>query len=145
MQSHLDERDNNDRKDEREASSPHIPLGSQNIPLLALDHAPLNFARRHNSDVPRHDEPGYAHYQAMQRVAFANAVRELERELGSRSNVEHMEFENSRLIVQHYSQSKLSQQELADLQKATHFDKKELQQWYKGAHRLGRLSTPDCR
>jgi neuronal calcium sensor 1 len=26
----------------------------------------------------------------------------------------------------------LSQQELADLQKATHFDKKELQQWYKG-------------
>lgn len=30
------------------------------------------------------------------------------------------------------SQSKLSQQELADLQKATHFDKKELQQWYKG-------------
>ncbi|GAM86618.1 hypothetical protein ANO11243_046330 [Dothideomycetidae sp. 11243] len=30
------------------------------------------------------------------------------------------------------SQSKLSQQELQDLQKATHFDKKELQQWYKG-------------
>jgi Ca2+-binding EF-hand superfamily protein len=34
--------------------------------------------------------------------------------------------------VSHHSQSKLSQQELADLQKATHFDKKELQQWYKG-------------
>jgi len=30
------------------------------------------------------------------------------------------------------SQSKLSQQELIDLQKSTHFDKKELQQWYKG-------------
>lgn len=30
------------------------------------------------------------------------------------------------------SQSKLSSQELGDLQKATHFDKKELQQWYKG-------------
>ncbi|KAL0254808.1 Transmembrane 9 superfamily member 2 [Diplodia seriata] len=29
-------------------------------------------------------------------------------------------------------QSKLTQQELSDLQKATHFDKKELQQWYKG-------------
>jgi len=29
-------------------------------------------------------------------------------------------------------QTKLSQQELSDLQKATHFDKKELQQWYKG-------------
>jgi len=34
------------------------------------------------------------------------------------------------------SQSKLSQQELADLQKATHFDKKELQQWYKGEKHL---------
>ncbi|KAI4751339.1 neuronal calcium sensor 1 [Aureobasidium sp. EXF-3400] len=32
----------------------------------------------------------------------------------------------------HNSQSKLSAQELSDLQKATHFDKKELQQWYKG-------------
>lgn len=29
-------------------------------------------------------------------------------------------------------QSKLSQDELAELQKSTHFDKKELQQWYKG-------------
>jgi Ca2+-binding EF-hand superfamily protein len=29
-------------------------------------------------------------------------------------------------------QSKLSQQDLADLQKVTKFDKKELQQWYKG-------------
>ncbi|KAF2862211.1 EF-hand [Piedraia hortae CBS 480.64] len=29
-------------------------------------------------------------------------------------------------------QSKLSQQELVDLQKSTHFDKKELQHWYKG-------------
>lgn len=36
------------------------------------------------------------------------------------------------LIVGFYSQSKLTQQELTDLQKATHFDKKELQQWYKG-------------
>jgi len=30
------------------------------------------------------------------------------------------------------SQSKLSQDQLADLQKNTHFDKKELQAWYKG-------------
>ncbi|KAI1470791.1 uncharacterized protein F4812DRAFT_456805 [Daldinia caldariorum] len=30
------------------------------------------------------------------------------------------------------SQSKLSQEQLAELQKSTHFDKKELQQWYKG-------------
>jgi Ca2+-binding EF-hand superfamily protein len=32
-------------------------------------------------------------------------------------------------------QSKLSQEQLAELQKSTHFDKKELQQWYKGEHR----------
>ena len=30
------------------------------------------------------------------------------------------------------SQSKLSQEQLNQLQKDTHFDKKELQQWYKG-------------
>ncbi|KAL8877313.1 MAG: hypothetical protein Q9198_004646 [Flavoplaca austrocitrina] len=30
------------------------------------------------------------------------------------------------------TQSKLSQDELAQLMKSTHFDKKELQQWYKG-------------
>ncbi|KAF5027458.1 hypothetical protein F66182_419 [Fusarium sp. NRRL 66182] len=30
------------------------------------------------------------------------------------------------------SQSKLSQDQLLELQKSTHFDKKELQQWYKG-------------
>ncbi|KAI1018222.1 hypothetical protein LB505_001262 [Fusarium chuoi] len=29
-------------------------------------------------------------------------------------------------------QSKLSQDQLVELQKSTHFDKKELQQWYKG-------------
>jgi len=43
------------------------------------------------------------------------------------------------------SQSKLSSQELGDLQKATHFDKKELQQWYKGEARhdvfLGRVGV----
>lgn len=32
-------------------------------------------------------------------------------------------------------QSKLSQEQLAELQKSTHFDKKELQQWYKGKRR----------
>ena len=36
------------------------------------------------------------------------------------------------MLTYRLSQSKLSQQELTELQKATHFDKKELQQWYKG-------------
>jgi len=69
-------------------------------------------------------------------------VRELEKELGSRSNVAYIELKNETLIVRHCSQSKLSQQELADLQKATHFDKKELQQWYKGVHGQHR-ATPN--
>ena len=34
-------------------------------------------------------------------------------------------------------QSKLSPSQLDELQKATHFDKKELQQWYKGGWNLG--------
>ena len=100
--------------------------------MLEHKHPPLKFARRHHGKVPRHGESGYAHYKDMQRVAFANAVRELEQDLGARSNVHHIELRDQTLIVRHYSQSKLSQQELADLQKATHFDKKELQQWYKG-------------
>ena len=36
------------------------------------------------------------------------------------------------LLTYLVSQSKLSQEELNQLQKDTHFDKKELQQWYKG-------------
>lgn len=36
------------------------------------------------------------------------------------------------LLTHLNSQSKLSQEELIQLQKSTHFDKKELQQWYKG-------------
>lgn len=39
----------------------------------------------------------------------------------------------------HLSQSKLSQEQLNQLQKDTHFDKKELQQWYKGQLHLLRL------
>lgn len=117
-----------------ENALPHMPLGLHQIPLLEQQCCPLNFARRHRVDPPRHDDPGYMRYKDMQRVAFANAVRELESELGSRSNIDHIELENDTLILRQCSQSKLSQQELADLQKATHFDKKELQQWYKGAH-----------
>jgi hypothetical protein len=36
---------------------------------------------------------------------------------------------NLRVFVR---QSKLSQEQLNELQRSTHFDKKELQQWYKG-------------
>lgn len=40
-------------------------------------------------------------------------------------------------LIRCASQSKLSQDQLVELQKSTHFDKKELQQWYKGvSHRM---------
>ena len=38
-----------------------------------------------------------------------------------------------------FSSSKLSQDELIQLQKETHFDKKELQQWYKGVFAASNL------
>lgn len=119
----------------RDASPPHMPLGPREVPLLAYGHPPLKFARQHHKgheDIPRHDAPGYGHYTAMRDVALSNSMKNLEQELALRSPVEHIALENELLIVRYHSQSKLSQQELADLQKATHFDKKELQQWYKG-------------
>lgn len=120
---------------ERVASPPHMPLGAREVPLLEHEHPPLKFARQHHVEIPHHDDPEYARYQAMQKVALSNAVKSFKQELAERSPVEHIQLEDQKLIVRHRSQSKLSQQELADLQKATHFDKKELQQWYKGAER----------
>ena len=109
----------------------HIPLGARTPPLCA-EQVPLNFARLHHVDLPSPGDPDYAHYRALHKVALSNAVKSFERALAARSPVEYVEVVNETLIVQPRSQSKLSQQELADLQKATHFDKKELQQWYKG-------------
>ena len=110
----------------------HIPLGEREVPLLEHDHPPLNFARQHHVDLPHHDEPGFARYQAMQRLALSNAVKSFEEDLAARGPVRYIRLQDETLIVHYHSQSKLSQQELADLQKSTHFDKKELQQWYKG-------------
>ncbi|KAF2271251.1 EF-hand [Westerdykella ornata] len=85
-------------------SSERKPFGSHAVPLLAGEHPPLKSAPLHHQHVPTYNEPGYGHYCQ----------------------------QDETLTVHYHSQSKLSQQELADLQKATHFDKKELQQWYKG-------------
>jgi hypothetical protein len=43
-------------------------------------------------------------------------------------------------LTRHRRQSKLSQEQLSELQRSTHFDKKELQQWYKGESDLKILS-----
>jgi len=108
------------------------PNATSNIPLLERQHPPLRFARQRRVEKPAPSDPEYVHYRVVHHVALANAVKELWHELSSRSAVELVKVENEKLIVCFHSQSKLSQQELADLQKATHFDKKELQQWYKG-------------
>ncbi len=42
------------------------------------------------------------------------------------------DLSRGRMLMVFSSQSKLSQEELNQLQKDTKFDKKELQQWYKG-------------
>jgi hypothetical protein len=127
----------------RRRYSPHMPLGTRKVPLLANQHCPpLNFARQHNTEErPHHDDPGYARYRTKRNMAFANGVKVFEAGLSSRSLMEHIVLKDEKLIVQYHSQSKLSQQELADLQKATHFDKKELQQWYKGT---GKRTCQSC-
>jgi hypothetical protein len=132
MQSQASRRNINCYPHDHDMSPQHMPVGSHEVPLLEHRHPPLKFARLHHTDIPHHADPGYAHYKSAQHVALANAVIEFWKELSSRSAVDCVTLENEKLIVRYYSQSKLSQQELADLQKATHFDKKELQQWYKG-------------
>jgi hypothetical protein len=92
--------------------------------------------------VPLHDEPGYDHYCTARDVTLANGVNSFEEALAAMTPLARIELEDGTLTVHYHSQSKLSQQELADLQKATHFDKKELQQWYKGtAPRTTRLCS----
>ncbi|UPX09883.1 Calcium-binding protein NCS-1 [Ascochyta rabiei] len=126
-------RRNTDYQSHNDNMSRHrMPIASHEMHLLEHEHSPLKFARPRHADIPHRTEVGYVHYKAVMGVALANAVCEFRKELASRSAVEYLKLENEKLIVRYYSQSKLSQQELADLQKATHFDKKELQQWYKG-------------
>jgi hypothetical protein len=67
-----------------------------------------------------------------QECALKIGINDFEREITKSTGVSHFEITADKLTLHRHSQSKLSQQELIDLQKATHFDKKELQQWYKG-------------
>jgi hypothetical protein len=91
--------------------------------------------RHHPGTVPKKEEPGYYEYLQKQRDAMLIAVTAKDIELAKAVEGRYVTIvENSKLTVEFklHSQSKLSQQDLAELQKATKFDKKELQQWYKG-------------
>lgn len=116
----------------------HISLEcADHSALLQTQKAAINFARCRPYHIPDHDDEDYNDYKKHRDMALKLAAKQFEQEMAQRYPVEHVTFERQRLTVQFNSQSKLSQQELADLQKATHFDKKELQQWYKGKSLFG--------
>ncbi|CAD0095066.1 unnamed protein product [Aureobasidium mustum] len=94
--------------------------------------ATANHARTRPKHIPRHTSESYLDYAVNRDTALRTAVHHLEQELGTHSQISHITLRTDTLtLYPHTSQSKLSAQELSDLQKATHFDKKELQQWYK--------------
>lgn len=120
----------------REDSSPeHAPCIDEAMGLPS----PINHARPRPMHIPRQESGSYPHFKACQTTTLRTAVNRLGKELGDKSGILHMEFLKEKLTVYFDSQSKLTQQELQDLQKATHFDKKELQQWYKGGQKSNRL------
>ncbi|KJX95871.1 putative neuronal calcium sensor 1 protein [Zymoseptoria brevis] len=82
--------------------------------------------------IPRSESYSYPAFKAKQECALKIGFNDFQREITESTGVSRMELKPDKLTVHPHSQSKLSQQELIDLQKATHFDKKELQQWYKG-------------
>lgn len=98
----------------------------------------INYARPRPFRIPRPVSQSYPAFKDKQECALKIGIHqifdtELERGIG----VQYVEITRDKLTIHFHSQSKLSQQELADLQKATHFDKKELQQWYKGKQATG--------
>ena len=92
----------------------------------------LNYARPRPFHIPRRASQNFTAFREKQEVALRIGLAELERQVTKSTGIARFEMTKHKLTVHLHSQSKLSQQELQDLQKATHFDKKELQQWYKG-------------
>ncbi|CAD0053109.1 unnamed protein product, partial [Aureobasidium pullulans] len=106
--------------------------GTSPIDDVASLLATANHARQRPKHIPRHTSNSYMDYALHRTTALRTAIHHLEQELGAHSPISHMSLGTDKLTLHpHPSQSKLSQQELGELQKATHFDKKELQQWYK--------------
>jgi hypothetical protein len=97
---------------------------------------PVNHARRRPSHVPRHASGSYPAFKAKQECALKIGCHGLAEEITKSTGIDKIEVLREKLTFHRRSQSKLSQQELSELQKATHFDKKELQQWYKGELRM---------
>ncbi|KAK5168655.1 Calcium-binding protein NCS-1 [Saxophila tyrrhenica] len=95
----------------------------------------INHARPRPIRVPRPSSASYLAFQHKLQCALSIGIHEhfdQEFSKSTSTRIAHVEITEAGLTLHPNSQSKLSQQELIDLQKATHFDKKELQQWYKG-------------
>ncbi|KAK0262498.1 Calcium-binding protein NCS-1 [Friedmanniomyces endolithicus] len=93
----------------------------------------INLARARPLRIPRVASESYPAFHRKQASALKIAITGLEQEIRSSTGISYFSLvENKLTLHREGSQSKLSQQELQDLLKATHFDKKELQQWYKG-------------
>ena len=101
----------------------------------------INFARPRNVIPPRPVSARYPSYKEKQALAMERGGQTEWRDpICASTGVAEVMIAEPGLTIYRRSQSKLSQQELIDLQKATHFDKKELQQWYKGE--LHEISHP---
>jgi len=93
----------------------------------------INHARARPFRIPRIVSESYPAFHSKQVAALKIGISDLEQKIRCSTGIAYLQLEEDVLTVHREgSQSKLSQQELQDLQKATHFDKKELQQWYKG-------------
>ena len=104
------------------------PSRRRNISLSG----PLKYARPRPYHIPRVVSQSYAQFKGKQACALRIGVKDFGNEIERSTGTSQLEITKEKLTLYRHSQSKLSQQELQDLQKATHFDKKELQQWYKG-------------
>jgi len=94
----------------------------------------VNLARARPLRIPRVASNSYPAFHRKQTAALRISLAGLEQEIRSTTGIWYFSLDGDKLTLHREgSQSKLSQQELQDLLKATHFDKKELQQWYKGA------------
>ena len=113
--------------------SDHEPAPEEHRGRRPSINGAINYARPRPIHLPPTTSPDYHEFKNKQGKIFQVTRHDLDREMRKMTGVACIRVGEDVLTVEHcVSQSKLSQQELVDLQKATHFDKKELQQWYKG-------------
>ncbi|CZT14346.1 probable regulator of phosphatidylinositol-4-OH kinase protein [Ramularia collo-cygni] len=112
---------------------PDMPTVDEHSPTTRRISIAGHAARPRPCHIPRCESQSYPSFKAKQECALLIGLKEFAREFARSTGITHTDTSTDMLTVNYsHSQSKLSQQELLDLQKATHFDKKELQQWYKG-------------